>query len=132
MNTLVMSGAGPQDDIFTNDRGTWNVTKAVRDCAAGKHGQPWVFDVEPAIAANATVECDQSKITQYAFMPEVLAKPLICVMEDGMAWLIDGHHRLRALQSVGSPEFLAYVIEERYEPQYRVLFNGQRKMPVRV
>ena len=37
--TIVMSNAEPADFLFHNDRGSWNVTRAVRDCKTGKHRQ---------------------------------------------------------------------------------------------
>jgi len=36
-NPIVMSNVEPTDEIFHNDRGSWNVTRALRDCKAGKH-----------------------------------------------------------------------------------------------
>jgi hypothetical protein len=45
-------------------------------------------------------------------------------------WLIDGHHRLRALKRLGDPSsFLAYVIEEKDGAPYRIYFNGERTAP---
>jgi ParB-like chromosome segregation protein Spo0J len=50
-------------------------------------------------------------------------------MENGRIWLIDGHHRLRALAQLGEPEFAAYVIEEAEAKPYRMYFNGERVSP---
>ena len=48
--------------------------------------------------------------------PDILEIPGIAVMENGMLWLIEGHHRLRARHRLRSPDFPTYVIEEKDEP----------------
>ena len=39
MKPLILSNFDPLADevIYSNDRGSWNVTRALRDCNAGKH-----------------------------------------------------------------------------------------------
>jgi hypothetical protein len=131
VGALVITGLSLADGdapFFSNDRGAWNVAKALRDCAAGKH-PGGLFVVAEALAANGNVEVDEQKVERYLRAPEVLEIPLILVMEEGEAWLIDGHHRLHALARLGVTDFTAFVIEEADAPQYRVLFNGERLPP---
>lgn len=128
-STIVISGATFDDDTFTNDFGTWNVTKAWADCIAGKHGQPWAVDTAEAMTANAGVEVDEAKVALFMTRPDILKIPGIAVMEKGALWLIEGAHRLNARSRLKLPDFPLYVIEEQHEPGYRVLFNGRRKLP---
>lgn len=125
---LVISGLGFGHESFTNDFATWNVTAMWRDCLAGKHGQPWMVDVKEAFAANAGVEVEELKVIRFMGMPEVLSIPCICVMENGMSWFVEGHHRLRAHALLGIRDIAVYVIEEQNADQYRVLFNGKRRI----
>jgi hypothetical protein len=133
METLMITGLGLGDESFTGEFGgrlsTYNVTKAKRDCHAGKHGTPYLFDLAPALAANTKVEVEPAKIKRFTTNFDILSAPLIMVIESGMAWLIDGHHRLRALAAVGATEFLGYVIEEENREHYLVRFNGAEKLP---
>jgi len=128
--TLVISNLGPGDESFDSDIGSWNVTRAKRDCAAGKH-KTYVFDVAETLENNKSIEVDPEKIASMVSMPARLAKapPLIFIMEHERIWLIDGHHRLRALAQLGKPQFLAFVIEEEDAKPYRLYFNGDRVSP---
>ncbi len=125
---LVMSNYDPFADemMFTSDKGSWNVTRAQRDCEAGMHGPPWMLDVEECYEANSMVEVDMVKVFKFLQMPEVLAKPGIGVMEDGACWFIEGHHRLRALYIAGVRNFPAWVIND--PKRYIIWFNGRRKL----
>lgn len=127
--TLVISNLGPGDDTFDNDFGTWNVGRAQRDCDAGLHGLPFLISTDEAFEGNKTVEVEEEKVRRFMSSPEILVKPLIAVMEDGKAWLIEGHHRLRALHRLRVPEFSCFVIEEEDAPRYMVLFNAERIAP---
>jgi hypothetical protein len=80
---------------------------------------------------------DKGKIADMLAHPELLeiAPPLIFV-EDGqsddgrpMVWLIDGHHRVRALAMMGYARCSGYVIEEKNAARYRIYFNGERTAP---
>jgi hypothetical protein len=126
---LVISNLGPDDETFDNDFGTWNVGRAQRDCDAGNHGHPWVLVTDEAHAGNKSVEVEEEKVLRFMKSPEILEKPLIAVMEDGKAWLIEGHHRLRALHRLRVPAFRCFVIEEENAPRYMVLFNAERIAP---
>ena len=131
--TIVITGVTGDDDTFTGECGgkfpTYNVSKAKRDCEAGKHGKPFLFDVAPCYQANRNVEVDPDKVERFMNMPEVLVTPVIMVIENNRAWLIDGHHRLRAMFRLGASEILGYAIEERYRKDYLVLFNGREETP---
>jgi hypothetical protein len=131
--TLVISNYDPLSDelIFENDRAVWNVSRALRDCAAGKH-ECWVIDVAQAYENNSAVEVDEAKVVRFMRTPAVFELPLIGVMEDGMAWMIDGHHRLRALQRLGIKDAVSYIIKEADSAPYKVWYNGQRKPPFKV
>ena len=59
------------------------------------------------------------------------APPLIFVTERSRAWLIDGHHRLRALARLHFKEGAAFLIEEEHADPYSVWFNGERIAPWR-
>ena len=127
-DTLVITNAGPMDEVFSNEVGSWNATRAMRDCRAGQYGEPFVMDIGPAVEANRLGETDEAKVLRYMGTPAVLAIPMVLVMENGKGWLIDGLHRLRALHRLGRPEITVYVIPEEHEPTYRVLFNGKRRL----
>lgn len=130
---LVISGADLTDNTFTGEmRGkfyTWNVTRAWNDCVAGKHGTPFLFDVEPAYQGNKNVEVEEDKVQRFMAMPEVLVIPGISVIWNGAAWMIEGHHRLRALYRIGAPSFLSYVVEEERKRDYLVRFDGRDETP---
>ena len=130
MKPLILSNFDPLADevIYSNDVGSWNVTRAMRDCAAGKH-KVWCLGVEESYAANKAVEVDEGKVTQFLLMPGVLALPLVGIIEGGPIWLIDGHHRLRAMHRLGVTDFLCFIIEERDAAPYQVRYNGQRNPP---
>lgn len=129
-DTLVLSNMELGDDTFDSDVGSWNVTRAKRDCAAGKHGVHG-FDVEEVYSHNANIEVDAGKVdAMVADWPRLLAAPpLIFCMEGKKIFLIDGHHRLRALRRKGVIECAGYVIEENDAKPYRVYFNGKRIAP---
>lgn len=135
-NALVISGAADDDETFSGEFGgrflTYNVSKATRDCIVGKHGHKWIMGVAPAYEASKKVEVDRNKVARFmrlSFTTDIFDHPLICVMEGGAAWLIDGHHRLRAMYRIGVAEFFAYVIEEQHRERYLLLFNGSPEMP---
>jgi ParB-like nuclease domain len=130
MKPLIISNMDFGDETFASDVGTWNVTRAKRDCAAGLY-RAYTFDVAEALPNNENIEVDLHKVTAMVADRERLfeAPPLIFAMEDGKIWLIDGHHRLRALARLGEPQFLAFVIEEADTKPYRVYFNGNRVAP---
>jgi hypothetical protein len=132
-NNLIITGITGDDDTFTGECGgkypTFNVSKAQRDCKAGKHGKPFLFPVAPAYEANRNVEVDEAKVQRYMNMPDVLVTPVIMVIENHRAWMIDGHHRLRALYRLGAADMLGYAIEEHHRRDYLVLFNGQEETP---
>jgi hypothetical protein len=119
---------GSDDEMFSSERGSWNVSRALRDCKAGKH-RLYLLDVEGCYAANANIEVDEAKVRALMQLPDVISEPGISVLEDGKSWFIDGHHRLRALHLIGIKQFASYVIEEKDSAPYIVWFNGQRKPP---
>ena len=125
---LIVSNLEPGDDVFTSDQGHWNVSRAQRDVAAGLHRQ-WRLELEALYKANQNVECSSRKVKAFTKKPEVLEIPLIAIEQDGRVWLIDGHHRLRALYRLGESEVAAYVIEEKDSKPYQVFYNGQRLPP---
>ena len=128
--TLIMSNFDPLADaiIFTNDRGSWNVSRALRDCAAGKH-KNYTIDVMEAYRANEACEVDEAKVARFMRTPDAFEGPLLGIIEDGAMWLIDGHHRLRALYRLGIMECQAYIIEEADAAPYQVWYNGKRTPP---
>lgn len=127
---LVMSNFDPLADtiIYSNDRGSWNVSRALRDCKAGKH-KTYLIDVPEAYAANKACEVDDAKVALFMRTPGVFEHPGIGVIEDGAMWYIDGHHRLRALHRMGIKEWFAFIIEEADSKPYKIFYNGQRKPP---
>jgi hypothetical protein len=129
-SVLLMSGGPPLlgGTVFQNDRGVWNVTKAAADCRAGKFPL-YELDVVEAVAANLPVEVDGKKVEEMTRSPAALKQPLIAVVEDDKLWLIDGHHRLRALAWLNVKKANCFIIPAEDEPKYRVLFNGQRLPP---
>jgi ParB-like nuclease domain len=130
MKTLVISNLDIGDNTFDSDRGSWNVTRAERDCVAGLH-RLYKQSVPQMFAANKNVEVDAIKVDAMVADPARLnqAPPVILAMEDGRAWLIEGHHRVRALHQLGVKECVGYVIEEADGKPYRVFFNGKRVAP---
>lgn len=127
---LVISNLDVGDASFDCDVGSWNVTRARRDCAQGKH-RTYTFEVAEVLALNKTVEVDEAKVSAMVADEQRLlrAPPLIFAMENGALWLIDGHHRLRALAQIGKRDFVAHVIEEKDSRPYRLYFNGKRISP---
>ena len=131
LKPLVLSNVDVADIfgiIFSNENGSWNVTRALRDCNAGKH-KVYQLDVEQAYEANKLAEVDEAKVNRFMRLPEVFAQPLVGIIEGGVLWLIDGHHRLRAMHRLGIKECAAYVIEEADGAPYIVWWNGKRKPP---
>lgn len=129
MKPLVMSNVDTDDMLFHNDRGSWNVSRALRDCRAGKHNT-YLIDVAKAYEANKAVEVDEVKVQRFLKEPKrAFVEPLLAVMEDGATWFIDGHHRLRALHRAGIIDYAAWIIEEADAAPYIVWYNGQRKPP---
>ena len=125
---LIISNYDPDADdvLFHNDIGSWNVTRALRDCKAGKHKQ-YREDVEAAYKGSAAIEIDEAKVAVLMAMEKY--EPLIAVIETDRIWLIDGRHRLEVFHRRRVKEFLWYVIEEKDAAPYRVFYNGQRKPP---
>jgi ParB-like nuclease domain len=128
---LILSGCGIDDQTFDSDRGSWNVTRALRDCMAGIHGAPHAFVVPLLMEATANVDIDEAKVVAMVADKArlVSSPPLIFVEDEGRIWLIDGHHRLHAMARLGFPEMAGFVIEADSAEAYRVLFNGQRIAP---
>lgn len=120
MRTMIIAGIGIGDEIFENDIGKWNVTKAKMHCAAGLH-QRYLFDTEPCYEASKNIEIEQDKMD--ALTVDDLQQPLVLVMRNGKAYLIDGRHRLEWLHRNAIDTFIGFVIEEEHEPKYRVEFT---------
>ncbi len=135
-DSLVISGAGFGDTLFDSDRGSWNVTNALRDCLAGCHGL-YKHLIDETVASSERVDVDENKIAAMVADRARLERslPLIFIEEghapDGrpLIWLIDGHHRVRALQRLGHKACTGFVIEENAAKEYRVYFNGERVAP---
>ena len=126
-DTLIISNYDPASDevIFTSDIGCWNVSRALRDCAGGKH-KCYLLDVAEAYAANAAVEVDEAKVQRFMQSPDVFKLPLLGIIEGGPLWVIDGHHRLCAMHRLGIKDCATYIIEETDAAPYKVWFNGKR------
>ena len=129
-DVLVISNLDMGDDTFDSDVGSWNVSRARRDCAKGKY-KVYGFDVAETLANNENIEVDETKIASMLANKKRFfqSPPLIFIAENGKIWLVDGHHRLHALARLGKREFVAYVIEEEDAPPYRLYFNGNRIAP---
>ena len=127
---LVISNYDVGDDTFDSDVGSWNVTRAVNDCAAGKHRRH-DFNVAETLAHNDQIDVEEDKINSMIANQDRFEKspPPIFIEQDGKIWLIDGHHRLRALARLGHQWFTAYVIEEKDAKPYQMWFNGNRISP---
>lgn len=125
--TLIVSNMDIGDISFENDRASWNVTRAQRDCDAGKHGI-FRFPVDDVFENNSTVEVDEAKVARFCLMPKVLERPGIFIIDNGALWFIEGHHRLRAMKRIGVAEFTAFVIETNVD-HYRIMYNGRPLPP---
>lgn len=126
--TLVISNVDVGDTTFMSSEGSWNISRALRDCAKGKH-KLGIFRVADCLAPNAKIEVDEAKVQAMVANGMNDAPPLIIAFENGKAWLIDGHHRLRAYAILGDEEFVAWVIEEDDARPYQIFYNGQRIPP---
>jgi hypothetical protein len=127
---IVISGIAENEQMFSSDRGSWNVSRAIRDCNAGKH-KLWLLSVADAYANNSGVEVDEAKVAAMIEDEErALSRPLISVMEEGKLFLIDGHHRLRALHRLDMVLFKSFVIDDA--GPYIVRFNGSRHSPYKL
>lgn len=132
MKPLVLSNFDPAADeiIYANDVGSWNVTRALRDCRAGRHNG-YTIDVAEACTANANVEVDAAKITAIAEAMQrgKTFEPGIGIVENNKIWFIDGHHRLRAHARLGRTDFRCWIIEQIDAAPYQIFYNGRRKAP---
>lgn len=128
---LVLSNIDSNTDTtFDSDIGTWNVSRAIRDCKAGKHKQ-WGFCIDELIPAIQNVEVDQDKVRLFAskYKPLLAAPPIILIVERGVLFVIDGHHRIHAYKRAGIKRIIGFVIEECDSAPYQVWYNGQRLPP---
>jgi hypothetical protein len=126
---VVISNMDTGDITFEGvPHGTWNITRALADCKAGKH-KLYLHDVAELLAHSDTIEVDQAKVDRYAGELELEKFELILVVWDGMVWLIDGAHHLRAMSQRGLKHCRGYVIEEKDTARYRVLYNGKPNPP---
>jgi hypothetical protein len=130
MKPLILSNFDPETDevIYSNDFGSWNVSRALRDCRDGQH-TIYLLDVKQAYEACKGVEVDEVRVEAFMQRPDILAQPLLGIIEGGPIWLIDGHHRLRAMVRLGVKDFGCYVIEEKDSAPYIIWYNGKRKAP---
>jgi hypothetical protein len=126
--TVILTNAEPSDLVFHNDQGSWNVTRALRDCRAGKH-KIYLQNTTDAYEGSSAVEFDEAKVEQLSLLKVEDIEPLIAVIDGGVIWLIDGRHRLEVFHRRRVKDFPWYVIEEADAAPYRVLYNGQRKPP---
>jgi len=130
---LILSNFDPATDlvIFNNDWGSWNVCRALRDCAAGKH-RLYTDDVEACYAHNKKCETEPAKVRFFMRRPDILQLPLLGIIEDGKTWLIDGQHRLKAMHRLKRKTYRLYLIEEADAAPYRIWYNGQRLPPFKL
>lgn len=117
---LFLSGAEMTDAIFTCERGSWNVTRALADIAAGKVGDLRSIPVDTALAINNTIDTDPAKVTAFTNNFAALNAPGLLAMRNGLVYVIDGHHRLRARHRMALPTMQCWVLREHEEPAYRV------------
>jgi hypothetical protein len=111
--TLVLNNLEPLDVTFASDEGiAWNVSRLLRDCEAGRIGKLGTFPVVDAYLQNRAVSVDAAKVERYRERPDILARPLLAVMRHGTAWLVDGHHRLRAMKARGWVSFVCWLVTE--------------------
>jgi len=129
--TLIISNVDVGDSTFDSDRGSWNVTRALADCRAGKHGKVFTFDTKDLLEAASNVDIDEAKVVAMLADKARLTSspPLIFVEDGGKIWLIDGHHRLHAMARLGHEAVAGWVIEAHKSARYRVWFNGERIAP---
>lgn len=127
---LVLSNVEPNDITFDSDRGSWNITRAIADCKAGKH-KVWGFCVNDLYQAIQNVEISQEKINNLAASRKKLIKasPIILIVEEGRLWVIDGHHRIHACKQAEIKRIAGYVIEEEDSARYIIRYNGERLPP---
>jgi hypothetical protein len=127
---LVLSNIEPDDITFDSDRGSWNITRAIQDCKAGKH-KMYGFEVDDLYQAIGNIEVSEAKISHLASNRKKLIKtpPIILIIEDGKAWVIDGHHRIHAYRRAGFSRISGYVIEEEDSARYIIWYNGRRLPP---
>jgi hypothetical protein len=127
---MVISNLGMGDITFDSDMGTWNVSRAIRDCKAGKISS-YLFSVAALMECTENIEVDETKIQSMVADPErLLRAPLpIFATENGKIWLIDGHHRVHAMHRLGMLQMMAYVAEEEHSKPYRIYWNGDRVSP---
>lgn len=130
-DVLVLSNIDTDKDItFDSDIGVWNISRALRDCNAGKH-QLWGFDVDELYKAIGGVEVEQKKVLEFArkYRSVLDSPPIILIIEHGKVYVIDGHHRIHAHKRIGVKKIVGFVIEEEVSAPYIVWFNGRRLPP---
>ena len=128
-DVLVITHYEVGDVTFDSDVGSWNVTRCQKDCDAGKH-RTYTFVVDDVYEHNKSIEVEEKKISSMIADTSRLLRspPLIFIVENGLGWLIDGHHRLRALHAICIKEFTGYIIEGNTH-KYKIFFNGERVSP---
>jgi hypothetical protein len=126
---LILSNCDEGDTTFDSDMGTWNITRATRDCNAGKH-KVWGFDTFDLFQAIKNVEIDEKKINGFSSLKDLInTPPIILIVEKGKVWVIDGHHRIHAHWRNNITRMSGFVIEEKDSAPYIIWFNGQRIAP---
>jgi hypothetical protein len=126
---MVISNVDKDDKTFESNLGTWNVTRARRDCKAGKHKLRG-FCVDELYNAIKNVEIDQHKVVVFSSKKVLTKLPaIILVGEYGKIWVIEGHHTIHAHRRAGKSRISGYVIEEKDNEPYKVYFNGERIAP---
>jgi hypothetical protein len=81
---LIISNVDADDTTFDSDVGSWNVSRATRDCTAGKH-RPYVLDIKATLANNDSVTVHKAKAKAFA-KRAVLAKLPPAVTGARQAW----------------------------------------------
>jgi hypothetical protein len=107
----------------------WNVTRIRNDAEAGHFGPPIIrkMSVMPPQQAAHTANIDWPKVLRICQMPDVLAKPILCVDCDGNRHVVDGNHRLAARHRLRMEFFETYIVPSEMEKRYRVVILADGK-----
>ena len=140
LNVIRIHGAGPLDDIFeitldTGEHVCWNVTTLNAAAKAGAFGAvryARMADLPPARWDTWGPE-DRATVDWLKAHPKEAFEPVILIAHSNPDWLalciVDGQHRLTALQERNVPEFSFYLVPVELERQFRVTgFDALKQM----
>ena len=127
---MVVTNAGRGDECYSNSFGHWNVSQALQ--AASLEGwEVFLTDVATAMEASSNVDVEPAHVEALRVPSARLYRPVLFAETAGGCFLLDGHHRRRALHANGERWVLCRLLKRERERDFAILFNGRRQPPWR-